>query len=592
MHDQHGWLGFATVIAAVGAIAWPALADEVIGGPQKDFSFATSNLPGNPQPIPFTMYGFDDGDGDGLNDDGNTTITVLPGAGPFPPAFVTTNSIGLGYDIDDDGNVATGTATVQGAGAMWDAQGHVLGVGLGGIGQLSILEGGLVNANVWLGGYFEAFAVFGGITVNIAPGQGTLTVSGPNSTLNGNLLFYDAYQFSAGTGPHAQAAFTFEDGAVGNLSTLHITGYEVDPIEIQGLITGEDTQVFAAVIEQAGTLRIEEGAQLTSSRMDVRHYSGAYTDAKVKTIITSAGSLLELTGSSPNDIVLDIQATGHADTELLTILDGGKLVTDGESRIVAVSQAAQVRVSGNGSTWDATGRLIALDELATLIVEDNAQLMAGELLSGGVIQITSGATATATIVALGSDGVLDLNGATVNAGLLHLQEGATLQGAGQINGDVQLVSLAFSLADPQPVLSPGQSAGTLNIDGNLLLDGALVQIELGGVAPAEFDRITVTGQVSAPPSDPEDPFDFYEVTVVFSLLPGFAPQLGDQFTFLTAGSFADLSGLSYDFSALPVNLAYQVDSTPNALTLTVIPEPASVLLLVLGIPSLLRRRRL
>ncbi|MGH6932864.1 MAG: hypothetical protein ACREEE_10590, partial [Dongiaceae bacterium] len=68
---------------------------------------------------------------------------------------------------------------------------------------------------------------------------------------------------------------------------------------------------------------------------------------------------------------------------------------------------------------------------------------------------------------------------------------------------------------------PGVSPGTLNINGDLVVNSGLMEFEFGGTTAGSFDVIAVTGQVVV--VSPLVTFDFT-----------YAPFIGDSIEIITA----------------------------------------------------------
>jgi hypothetical protein len=122
---------------------------------------------------------------------------------------------------------------------------------------------------------------------------------------------------------------------------------------------------------------------------------------------------------------------------------------------------------------------------------------------------------------------LRVNGA-LNLGATPFRARGTLAG----NGTVSLNTTYTN----QGIVSPGNSAGQLNIAGNFSNGTGALNIELGGLAPAtQHDVLAIIGNSTATISG----------TLNVSLINGFAPAVGQTFTVVTAatvsGTFATVN---------------------------------------------------
>jgi hypothetical protein len=132
-------------------------------------------------------------------------------------------------------------------------------------------------------------------------------------------------------------------------------------------------------------------------------------------------------------------------------------------------------------------------------------------------------------------------------------------------------------------MNPGNSPGTLNVQGDLtLLSSTVLDMELRGTATNEFDRLLVSGAFTA------------DGILDVMLLDGFLPQPGDQFDLL---NYASVSG-GFDSMNLPFGVGswdtthlLANPSDPLSGTIIYIPEPSVSALMALGLAALGMRRR-
>ncbi len=135
--------------------------------------------------------------------------------------------------------------------------------------------------------------------------------------------------------------------------------------------------------------------------------------------------------------------------------------------------------------------------------------------------------------------------------------------------------------------SPGASPGVVPFEGGVEFGIAnLLEIELGGLAAGEFDRLEIAGDV------------ILDGTLDVQLLDAFMPTAGDTFEILDvggtlSGQFVGLAeGALIEFdTGVPLQLTY-IGGDGNDVVLTAVPEPASLLLLLLAAPVAAVRRRI
>lgn len=164
-----------------------------------------------------------------------------------------------------------------------------------------------------------------------------------------------------------------------------------------------------------------------------------------------------------------------------------------------------------------------------------------------------------------------------SAGLIVGDRGI-LAGSGQVNGDVQI--------DGGRV-APGTSIGFLSFQENLNFSAeSILEIELGGLLPNQFDRLDVFGNLNLAGN------------LDIQFINGFLPNIGDEFVFLTVGQNrtgffnglleGDLVG---NFGGRHLRITYLAGDGNDIALFTSIPEPTHGILVLAGVFVVFTRRR-
>jgi T5SS/PEP-CTERM-associated repeat protein len=406
------------------------------------------------------------------------------------------------------GSAASGVggATVSGIGSVWDITGAQT-VGLSGQGTLSILEGGKV--------------VTTGVAkvASLAGSEATVLVSGASSRWQvGTALTVG--EFGRGI------LRVFNGGRVNSTNAIigdNVTGRGEVAIdgansvwEIAGTLDvsepGEGilTITSGALVTTTGVVRVGAAGELTfgGGRLDIGSNGGLTNQGLVR-----GGG--RITGAVNNAAAGEIRVQGGS---LLTIsglltnagvvnVDGGEMET-----LAAVANNGSIRVANGSLRFQGTG--LDNNSGAQLAITGGAVGIHGLVDNNAGAQIVVGGKATALF-----------HDVVTNNGQFHILPGATAQ---------LLKNLSFA---PTSLLGLQLGAGD---------EAAEVgQIDVGGSA-------TLAG------------------TLDVKLASGYSPTLGDSFRLLTASA-----GLSGTFAAatlpsLAAGLAWDVDYTSTALTLSVV----------------------
>ncbi|MBN9603022.1 MAG: autotransporter outer membrane beta-barrel domain-containing protein [Afipia felis] len=393
--------------------------------------------------------------------------------------------------VTGSGDLSPGSGTI--VSPNWSVDGDLY-VGDGGSGTLKILAGGQVsNATGAVG--------TGGI--------GDVLVSGRSSSwLNSARLSVGL--FSAGT-------LRVEDGAMVSSSDGIVgAGAQGDAVLTGAGTRWTNTGQFTVGSFGAGTLRIEDGATVTSnqgyigandtgtvtvtgagSKWLMSPYSltignfgtgsltvenGALVRAEGGVLLgVSAGAsgTLLLQGPANNRAVLETGRIFGGDGAASVTFDGGILrATDDNPNFFAGFETRTITIGANGAVIDTNGYEIEIAPSFT---------GAGALIKDGAGKLTltgdSGATfaGAASVVA----GTLTVNGTL--GGTMEVI-GGRLQGIGTVGSTIN---------QPGGTIAPGDSIGTLTINGNYLGNGGRLEIAtVLGDDSSQTSRLVVNGTTS------------------------------------------------------------------------------------------------
>jgi len=256
-----------------------------------------------------------------------------------------------------------------------------------------------------------------------------------------------------------------------------------------------------------------------------------------------------------------LPAGTRLDMNAAAIVDASVFDMAGYSQVVAGLQT----VSLNAPSL-VTNRAAGL---STLTVDQSTNLTFAGAIGGNIALIKAGAGALtlqganayagATSV---SGGVLRVNGSHTGGGLITVYAGGMLGGTGSVGA----VSIQAG-----GTLGAGNSVGTMRLAGNAEILGKLAVENVG----AAVDLVAITGGLTLGPGSVIDLLGTLDGTSSYTIL---------TFTGSRTGTFGDVTDVTAQ--------GYQVDYNANDVTLTVIPEPATLGLLGICAAAALLRRRL
>ena len=434
-------------------------------------------------------------------------------------------------------------------------------------------------------------------------GGGTTTMTGPQSVVgfnNGTINLGAAALFEASAdGGSASQAFV-GNGTFNNAGTFRKTEGNTGATRFQGVVfnNGGTLEVLSGAVELSGGTASSGSMFVVAAGAELRFTGAGDYDMESGSRVTGAGKVVvlsnpvnvfgewdvattEVTGSAinfaspvtiPNLILSDGQVEGD---ETLTVTDAliwtqgamiGSGITNAENGMDLSGGSKTVSgrtINLNGGTATLTGASSEFDFFADAVFNNNAVFQVTPDVVGGdgnTFQGSGTFNNTGAFRVLGPVSFIDVpfvNSGTVEiaevtqmtvsggfrqtAGVTRLMmsstlsspttpveiEGGTLEGIGTIQG---------SLVNDGAV-SPGLSPGPLFVTGGYTQTGRLL-IEIGGrTALTEYDALEVDGAAALAGA--------LEVT----LIDGFVPEPGDEFTILTAasvtGDFDSTSGLVF-----------------------------------------------
>ncbi|MEM8945903.1 MAG: autotransporter-associated beta strand repeat-containing protein [Planctomycetota bacterium] len=310
----------------------------------------------------------------------------------------------------------------------------------------------------------------------------------------------------------------------------------------------------------ANTLRV--GGDVTNSQGSHTIGSNLELAPGTRTLISAAGASLNVTGTTTftsdgaGTLVLD----GAGGGSIGAIRDNNNLANelDGTDNVVVIKRGTGTWTigSGTGTPEDFHGGNTTV-EAGTLAVRANAPGgTVGELRSP-VIEVQTGATFDTSDFSTYSLGV-----------------GQTLQGGGEVDAGGSGTLQVFS----DNVIIPGDSAGTLNVDGNLALnafEGAnpsgSLQFELSASAASGNDQIAVTGNVVSNAGGGGN------VTAVSIVPTGTTLQNGGTYELITFGGTHTGSASDYQLdTSLQTRFTQSISIDSDSVNLDIVGSNANV----------------
>jgi len=344
------------------------------------------------------------------------------------------------------GNISGGgNALVSGQGSSWQNSGR-LTVGLYGTGTLRVEDGATVSSA-------------DGIVGDSAQGDAVLTGAGTTWTNTG--------QFTVGS--FGTGTLRIEDGATVTSNQGYIGASDTGSVTVSGAGSKWSMSPSSLTVGNIGTgsLTVENGGL-------VRAEGGVLLG-----VASGANGTLLLQGSTNNRGVLETSRIFAGDGTASVTFNGGLLrATDDNPDFFAGFDMRTITIGANGVVIDTDGHDIGISPTFT---------GAGALIKDGPGKLTLTGDSGSTFTGAGSvvAGTLVVNG--ILGGTMEVI-GGRLQGIGTVGATTN---------QPGGTIAPGNSIGTLTINGDYVGNGGQLEIEtvLGGDA-SPSDRLVITGSTS------------------------------------------------------------------------------------------------
>jgi len=483
------------------------------------------------------------------NDAGDTAGVGLANGHMLETTFAT-----LGREANNEGRVVIGSAL--GAPAEWKNQGR-LTVGEAGKGEIvaepgtkltsdeliiAALPGSRGEIDILAGGNENnPSAVFGTTVVGLG-GLGEVSLDG-SSMQTGPAIFgveadangfgfvinsaWDAERFELGghgggiLGVSQGGEVSTPDDSIDNINVLAREAGSFGSLQLVDTTTLAVLPLLLIGQEGEGEVIISEQAALLTDTAIL----GAEGEGR--------GSIRVQTGGGLNATLFDVGSvsvgSGGAGPNLLKIESGGS--------------AAMVQLDVGSSPLSGSNNLVIVD--------------AGELTVSDKLRLGTFAKSA------GAEGHLLLrNGGQVKTDQLTVAAGSGLHGAGvievtgtepaQINGlissGVMITGIAQEGKQADPLFGRGRGFDTLTIQGDVMGDGSVIVMSVGGEQGGLQDRLIIEGDAS-----------FEDVTLKLEFKYGYAPQAGDTIPLIEVMGDGSVMPASLEFLGLEEGFDFDIE---------------------------------
>ncbi len=476
--------------------------------------------------------------------------------------------------------------------------------------------GGSTSALAQLGSVEGLLTLANGQTTSVTPGSGTLTNSGTVNvqqttalSVAGNLTNSGAINTGSGVSDTGNNSLTVS-GSFTNNGSLALDALK-DSVSVGSLTNAGGIGLNGAnqTLTVSGPFtNANSGIFTIGGSADVASVAGGLTNNGGVVNVIGNGNTLNVGGLFSNALpgIITVGATGTLNANGGFSSNGGVVVRDGSLNVTSggygnsgtltmtgiaggnVSVIGGFDNSGGAVTMNGTGDKLSADSFTNggaVVVGGNESLNVGGnyTQTAGSTDVTGNLTA-ASYTQSGGGTTIEFGG-TITAPTFTVA-GGNVQGGGSIVGNVTNTGGTVSPID-------AGNPSTLTIIGNYAQGvNGMLMIDLGGTGAGQFSVLSISGTA------------MLDGTVEFMAVNGFAPGIGDSFTFLLAslgvsGTFADEPPVLTNFVCPagatctdvygPTSVTFEINKST-----TVTPEPGTLLLLgtgLLGLGGYLGRAR-
>jgi T5SS/PEP-CTERM-associated repeat protein len=399
----------------------------------------------------------------------------------------------------------------------------------------------------------------GGVVFTNASGRGTSVIGSRGG---------EGSVFISGNGSEWTDSSLVTVGDLGGIGLLDIQN--------PGLFSGKALWLAFGDSSQ-GTVRISDAGSLLELEQELLMGLGAggeahFTISNSATVFIKSKATIAFGGEGEVTVEGNLSSLAVSDTTFigkfgsggLSVLDGGLAISNVAVMPGGNGGIGSALVDGGSSKWDVVGTLwIGQRGVGFVRVTNQGTLEAGAIHIGplGSMDATGGTLIIGGTPPLLPNSSLSTTGGTVYVDTLLLSSGAQImadsvifQEGGYLGSED---TLSFDVINSGGI-NPGDSIGTagvFTIDANYTqLSSGTLFIELGGLTPGDnHDQLAVTGNAQLTGK------------LDVSVINNFAPQVGQTFEILTAGS---LTG-TFEDVITQGNLGVDVTYNSNSVTITI-----------------------